>query len=861
MEEGQSKANEVAPARRHIIERPRLTRLLDQTDARVIMLVAPAGYGKTILAQQWLESQQHTWYRAGPSSTDVAALALGLAKTASGLIPQAPQRLTDRLSRLEEPRAHALELADFVAAELAQWPSDAWLAIDDYHVITDSEAGAAFFEAFQAATPTPMLLTSRRRPNWVSARRLLYGEIYELGQAALAMTEAEAHCVLGDASVGSAGGLVALAQGWPAVIGLAAHAHTSIRVEQAMPEALYDYFAEELYNESDAELRLALCAFAIMPSLTEETASRVFGARADHLFNEAIRLGFVVSVQRSEHEMHPLARAFLSTKFREVKTQVQKDLIARVFEAYLSSAAWDDAYTLIELTESAALLPRLVECSLADVLAASRIATLESWLNFGRLHGVNSAILELAEAEVSFRQGMHQKAQMLAERAADQLAIERPFYAQARLRAGQAAYFNDRHSAALANFALAKESSTEAVVARDALWGSFITAIDLEDPQALQFLEAYERLPERRADEVVRAATGRLSLGYRQGQLSTALERVRPVVYLVERAEDPMVRSAFWNAYGWALTLNARYEDALAAADHELGEASDFGLDFVVPHAKLVSAHALLGLRREIQASRLLDEIDLLARQRHDDFFAVNVRTLRARMYLAAGRARDAVAVTHDLDKFSQSRATRAEQLAVRALGLLADDSATMARQTANRARAAAKSSATQVLATLIIAMIKDSAGQNHQLVAALSQVATTAQFDALVLAYRVKPDLLETIRQHALPIDLTQILSRAQDHSLGRRLGIFVEEDEDDLASVLSPREQEVLALLAEGRTNAEIARSLYITVVTVKVHVRHILGKLGVRNRAEAAVLVARRRRLAEGQEHGPAPPESRD
>lgn len=64
---------------------------------------------------------------------------------------------------------------------------------------------------------------------------------------------------------------------------------------------------------------------------------------------------------------------------------------------------------------------------------------------------------------------------------------------------------------------------------------------------------------------------------------------------------------------------------------------------------------------------------------------------------------------------------------------------------------------------------------------------------------------------------------------------------------------------LVAEGRTNAEIARSLYITEVTVKVHVRHILGKLGVRNRAEAAVLVARRQQLAAAQERGPVLPGS--
>src|SRR4051794_21004115 len=71
---------EQAPSagRRHIIERPRLTRLLDETSASVIMLVAPAGYGKTTLARQWLANHPHAWYGANSAPTDVAALGLGL---------------------------------------------------------------------------------------------------------------------------------------------------------------------------------------------------------------------------------------------------------------------------------------------------------------------------------------------------------------------------------------------------------------------------------------------------------------------------------------------------------------------------------------------------------------------------------------------------------------------------------------------------------------------------------------------------------------------------------------------------------------------------------------------------------------
>ncbi len=53
-----------------------------------------------------------------------------------------------------------------------------------------------------------------------------------------------------------------------------------------------------------------------------------------------------------------------------------------------------------------------------------------------------------------------------------------------------------------------------------------------------------------------------------------------------------------------------------------------------------------------------------------------------------------------------------------------------------------------------------------------------------------------------------------------------------------LSAREQEVLAELARGQTNREIAETLVITSNTVKIHVEHILAKLGVSDRTQAAV-----------------------
>jgi DNA-binding CsgD family transcriptional regulator len=60
-----------------------------------------------------------------------------------------------------------------------------------------------------------------------------------------------------------------------------------------------------------------------------------------------------------------------------------------------------------------------------------------------------------------------------------------------------------------------------------------------------------------------------------------------------------------------------------------------------------------------------------------------------------------------------------------------------------------------------------------------------------------------------------------------------------------LTPREHEVLVLVAQGRSNSDIARQLYISAKTVSVHVSNILAKLGAGGRTEA-VAVARRRGL---------------
>ncbi|MCK8674809.1 LuxR C-terminal-related transcriptional regulator [Rhodococcus sp. HM1] len=66
----------------------------------------------------------------------------------------------------------------------------------------------------------------------------------------------------------------------------------------------------------------------------------------------------------------------------------------------------------------------------------------------------------------------------------------------------------------------------------------------------------------------------------------------------------------------------------------------------------------------------------------------------------------------------------------------------------------------------------------------------------------------------------------------------------QDEQVHRLTPREQEVAAALSTGQSNYEIAADLFISVNTVRFHIRNILRKLDAKNRSEVAAIVSRGR-----------------
>jgi DNA-binding NarL/FixJ family response regulator len=112
-------------------------------------------------------------------------------------------------------------------------------------------------------------------------------------------------------------------------------------------------------------------------------------------------------------------------------------------------------------------------------------------------------------------------------------------------------------------------------------------------------------------------------------------------------------------------------------------------------------------------------------------------------------------------------------------------------------------------------------------------------------MGLRASRTLLETAAadSHLRPT-LEWLVRRSEDTNLARQAGMRSRSRRAP-GEVLSGRELEVLALVARGFRNRDIATALFVAESTVKVHVRHILEKLGVRTRAEAVAQFERRAR----------------
>jgi ATP/maltotriose-dependent transcriptional regulator MalT len=820
----------------HVIERTRLLELMERSGARIVVLHAPAGYGKTTLARQWSQRRDTPpiWHRCTSASSDVAVLAAGIASTLAPITPEAGPEVIKALRASPDPTADVDKLVELLVPRLAGWPPDAWLVVDDYQHVTMSEAAEAVIEGVALDSPVQLVVLSRLRPAWASTRRVLYGEVLDLDQHALSFTEAESSHVLG----GDVRPLADLAQGWPAIVGLAARAGQASPPPRGLPEELYDFLADELYEGSPSEVQDACLRLAVCPTLDRDSIEVVldtsdWAGTVEH----CVRLDFLQRDRDGALELHPLLRSFLIEKARrsareDLETHVPRELGL----ALLRRGRWAEVFALHELYPGAELFIALLEVSLDDLIEHGRLETIARWLAHAADEGIRHPLVDLAAAKLALRRGEHARAEILATTAAEALEPAHPALPNALVTAGRAALLGDHAAAARNLFKRARTTATSPRDRREALLGDFMAALELEHEDAPELIAELEDFGQLDAQTKLRLASARLVLSALDSDVSAALDDAAPLIHLLERVDDAYTQSSFLIAVASMSTLAGRYGEALSAAHRALAVARELGISFAVPHAKTHLAAAEMGLRRFSAAARMLREVEAQARSLSDAFLEANSRCFQARLLLMRGKSAEALELLSATPAGLLHPGLHAEHHTTRALILATQGALAEALGEAEILPSRRAEVRTLRAWSGAIVHLQDQALSPTSPHDAFALASTCGAFDTFVCAYRAYPQLLTDLALDAsLRPRLVSVLSQANDDALATRVGLKPTEGERG-AAPLSRRELEVLQLLHEGLTNREIAQALYISLATVKVHVHHIYGKLGVRNRAEA-------------------------
>jgi ATP/maltotriose-dependent transcriptional regulator MalT len=833
-----------------LIERPRLRHLLDDTNARRILLVAPAGYGKTTLARQWLTdpSRKAVWYRVPPSAADVAVLASSLARVATRELGLECEHICQRLRTSPSPNDEAPVLGEVLAEDLREWPAETWLVLDDYQAIAESDPAEQFVEALLEQAPLRALLTGRTRPRWISTRDILYGDVFELGQSALAMTHGEAAAALKSSSNSEhLAGLVALAGGWPAVIGLASLTSSSFDMSGTeVPEALYDFFAEELYRELTHRARQEMCQLAMASTINSRLCSALFGARGGDVLAEAERKGFLTRIEQ-QFELHPLLRNFLRIKLADFEDTLALDAASKICGWEMDEGNWDRALELADRSGLTHVVLEVIEASLDEMLASGRIASVEQWLKIARRHDPAAVVISLGQMEVCFRRHDWDQARSAALRLVSELPEAHPFLSRALHRIGQIGHLDDQYEEAVAFLTEARRAATTSSDIRIALWSHFIAVSDHGDQQeARKILAELTAVPDASADDLLRLSQAQLHLAARWGGVEGELKRQSASLALLEHTTDPLVRTGYLQTYGTAVVLAAKYGEAMTIAERQLEEAERSGLEWVTTHALELQGAALWGLRDFERASHSLREAYRLAGIQADLHARVNAAVLLARTYLAQGAPDRALETTALRLERTPGPTLQGDFLSARALAYACCGNFEMASKLAAASEECTDQIEARVVRLFARAISCEApSGATHRdnvtLAEAFRATRVTENYDAFVLAYRSHPPILETLSRLS-DEDANACIRHipVSDERLASRVGLeIVEAPNGPSLSDLTPREQEVLGLIRNGLTNREIAHTLWIAESTAKVHVRNVFRKLGARSRTEAVAL----------------------
>lgn len=390
------------PARPSLVARPRLTTRLSEGLARRLTLVAaPAGFGKTTLFSEWLDTPTGrdypvawvaldegdndptrfwTYVFAALAALDTGAEEIG-AEVLQTVLPVAPETV-------------ASALINAVTAAT----SDFALALDDYHVIENPAIHQALRFLLDHLPPRlHLVLLSRSDPPLALARLRARGQLSELRAADLRFTAEEVAAFLNqvmglDLTEADVAALEARTEGWIAslqMVALSLQGHQDraefIAAFSGSHRYVMDYLLEEVLQRQPAPVQDFLLQTAILERLSGPLCDALTGRTSGQEILEQLEgsNAFVVPLdeRRGWYRYHHLFAEMLRSRLKQTRPALLPELHRRASFWYEQAGSVDGA---VEHALAAADWERagqLVEQALDAMLNRNEFLTLLTWIN------------------------------------------------------------------------------------------------------------------------------------------------------------------------------------------------------------------------------------------------------------------------------------------------------------------------------------------------------------------------------------------------------------------------------------------------------------------------------------------------
>ena len=378
-----------------IIGRPALVELLTATDAPVIAVIGPAGYGKTTLLGQWaaISDVPVFWLALDAHDNDPAILLSYLVAIMNRIEPADPQLCRSLLAEAAVDTNWSLRrLAMLVSSRRRRFG----LVVDHTELVTDPRAADLLATvALNLPAGSQIAFASRAELSLPMARLRAEGAVEEIGVEQLAMDDAEATALLGEVHAGMSPAeveeLMRRTEGWPVGLYLGALTSRSGRPADARRPGLHgddrvmaDYLRSEVLASMPPEAISFLTHTSILSELSGPLCDAVIGNSGSQRILESLERSNLLLIpldrQRRWYRCHHLLQELLCADLE----RNEPDLVEQLHDR---AAAWfedngrpenaiDHALAANDPDRAARVYGQICQA----VYAAGRIETLNRWI-------------------------------------------------------------------------------------------------------------------------------------------------------------------------------------------------------------------------------------------------------------------------------------------------------------------------------------------------------------------------------------------------------------------------------------------------------------------------------------------------